>query len=532
MEHTRELNLMPTVQRGLIRIQRYILGFTRERGGGSVYDNGCQALSPVPLAAQQLPIALPLGLAPEGSTLSIRPQSAQQIWLPEYCNLTDLGNARRMVRLHGASLRYCGAWKRWLIWDGTRWSVDDTGAVERRAKETVAQMYLDASAIGDGQERGALVRWALHSESRTRLTAMIDLAKSEPGMAISPDQLDQDPMLLNVSNGTIDLRTGTLHPHLGEDLITKLAPVTYDVNATSPTWDRFLAQIMSGNDGLVRFLQKAVGYALTGDTSEQVIIILHGGGANGKSTFLNTVAAVLGDYARQTPVETLLATRRTGIPNDLARLNGARFVTAAEAEHGHRMAEGLVKQITGGDKVAARFLYAEFFEFVPTFKVFLATNHKPLIEGTNYAIWRRIRLVPFTVRIPEAEQDKALASKLRQELPGILRWAVEGCLAWQREGLDIPPEVQTATAAYREDMDPIGIFMKDCCVLDAAAQTRAGALYDAYGGWCKANGEECMSPTVFGTRFQEQGFEKDRDNRGRFYRGLALKEIGGTGEDA
>jgi len=531
MTQTSDANLIDRFLRGLNRIRHFIGGQARGMDGLAAYDHGFHVLSPVPLPAPQPPIPLLLGLAPEGSALSVCPQSPPPIWLPEYCNLTDLGNARRMARLYGADLRYVGASKHWLIWDGTRWTVDDTGAVERLAKETVRQMYLYASATKDGRERSDLIRWALNSESRTRLLAMIDLAKSEEGIAISPDQPDQGPMLLNVANGTIDLRSGRLRPHRREDLITKLAPVTYDANATSPTWDRFLAQIMSGNDGLLRFLQKAVGYALTGDTSEQVIFILHGEGANGKSTFLSTVAAVLGDYARQTPVDTLLASHGTKIPNDLARLNGARFVTAAEAEHGHRMAEGLVKQITGGDKVAARFLYAEFFEFEPTFKVFLATNHKPLIEGTDYAIWRRIRLVPFTVTIPEDEQDKALASKLRQELPGILRWAVEGCLAWQREGLDVPPEVQAATAAYRADTDRVGRFLEDCCVLDPSAQTRAGELHDAYRSWCDANGEDCESAKALRARLGERGFERHRDKHGRFYRGLALKGTRGTGED-
>ena len=520
--HNSDLNLMASVRRMFIGIQRYILRFTRDRDAGSTYDSDSRALSPVPLAARQLPITLPLGLAPESSTLSIPPQSAQQIWLPEYCNRTDLGNARRMVRLHGADLRYCGAWKRWLIWGGTRWSVDDTGAVERRAKDTVSQMYLDASSMGDGQERTALVKWALHSESRTRLVAMIDLAKSEPGVAISPDQLDHDPMLLNVKNGTLDLRTGSLRQHRREDLITKLAPVTYDVHATPVTWDRFLEQIMSGNDGLIRFLQKAVGYALTGDTSEQVMFILYGEGANGKSTFLNTLFGIFGDYALQTPIQTLVAKRGFSIPNDLARLEGARLVAAAEAEDGQLLAESLVKQLTGQDRIPARYLYGEWFEFTPAFKIFLATNDKPEIRGTNHAIWRRIRLIPFEVTIPESRQDKHLAGKLQDELPGVLNWAIDGCLAWQKEGLGVPPEVKAATEGYRNEMDQVGRFLGECCVQQPAVDVRASELYQAYQAWCEASGEEPLSGTAFGRELGRRGFKKKRDGRGYRYVALGL----------
>jgi putative DNA primase/helicase len=347
-----------------------------------------------------------------------------------HVHLTDLGNARMFVARHGQNLRYVPHWGKWLVWDERRWAVDETRAVERHAKETVLAMHAGWSLVKDDDQRRKLLQHALRSQAEARLNAMVGLARSESGIPIRLDSLDADPWLLNVQNGTLHLCIGELRPHRREDLMTKLAPVSYDPQASYPTWEVFLHRIFGGDAALIRFVQKAVGYSLTGSTQEQCLFMLYGTGANGKSTFLNAVNRMLGEYASHTPTETLLINRSNGVRNDLARLQGARFVTAVEAEGRRQLAEAQVKQLTGGDKITARYLYQEHFEFYATFKLWLAVNHKLTIQGTDHAIWRRIRLIPFTVTIPEPERDKGLEEKLRAELPGILRWAVEGCLAW------------------------------------------------------------------------------------------------------
>jgi len=437
--------------------------------------------------------------------------------------LTDLANARRFAREHRCDLRYITKSRQWLVWDGHRWRPDDTGEVQRRAKATVQGLFRDAAAIPDSDQRKKRIGLAIPAQAAPRISGMIELAKSETGIAIIQDQLDSDPWLLNVENGTLDLRTGTLRQHRREDLITKLAPVTYDAKARCPQWEAFLEKIMAGDKDRIRYVQKALGYALSGDTREQCFFILHGTGANGKSTLTTVVGKLAGGYSQHTPTETLLVKRSDTIPNDVARLHGARLVTAAEAECNRSLAEALVKQLTGGDKIAARFLHGEFFEFTPSFKLFLAVNHKPVIKGTDPAIWRRVRLIPFDVTIPQDEQDRTLPEKLEAERPGILRWLVEGCLAWQREGLTPPEAVTAATADYRDEMDTVGAFLDECCICDLEAQSSSKSLFDAYEKWCEKHGESPMSKTDFGARLSEKGFKPGRTKGVRYWCGLRLK---------
>lgn len=440
-------------------------------------------------------------------------------------HFTDLGNAGRFVAQHGNDVRYCHIWRKWLVWDGTRWRTDESGEVERHAKYTVRQLYADASRVNDDDLRAELAKWARASESRSRIQAMIDLAKSEPTIPVSPPELDANPWLLNCQNGTIDLRTGELMKHRREDLCTKLIPVEFDPEARCPIFKKFLQRILKDNTELINFLRRAIGYALTGSTVEQVLFILWGCGANGKSTFLEIIRAVLGDYGRTADSALLMHQNHDGVRNDVARLAGARFVSTSETEAGRHLAEVLVKQLTGGDKVAARFLYSEFFEFDAQFKLFLTTNHKPVIRGTDNAIWRRIRLIPFEVTIPEEEQDKDLPRKLRAELPSILAWAVRGCLRWREYGLGQPKKVSAATESYRQEMDIIGAFLKDRCLLRGDAKVTAGQLYVAYKKWCDDNGERPLTQQKLGGALGDRNFRPYRIGRVRSWLGLELRDM-------
>lgn len=442
--------------------------------------------------------------------------------LPEAENLTDLGNARRLVRHHARDLRYCHPWDKWLIWDGRRWTPDTTGNIVRRAKDTVAALYREAAEIEDLKERQRLVAHALRSESDSRLRAMIRLAESEPGIPVLPDDFDADPWSLNVQNGTLDLRTGELRPHSRDDLMTKVVAAEYREDASCPLWTAFLERIMGGNEALIAYLQRVVGYALTGDTREQCLFMLYGTGANGKSTFLETLRALFGDYGQQADFSTFLYSKDDRVRNDIARLMGRRFVAAIEADAGRYLAEVLVKQLTGSDTIAARFLFKELFEFHPTFKIFLAANHRPSIRGQDHAIWRRIRLIPFEVTIPAEERDRDLLAKLRTELPGILAWAVHGCMEWQHRSLAEPSPVLRATDEYRQDMDVLAAFLDERCVASPGARGTSKALYDAYCAWCQDNAEDPVSARVFGLRLKDKGFRQGRTERSRHWIGIGL----------
>jgi putative DNA primase/helicase len=438
-------------------------------------------------------------------------------------NLTDLGNARRLVHRHGRNLRYCWLWRKWLVWDGKRWVKDDTGEVYRLAKETVSSIYQEAAAAPNDETRKEIGKHATRSEAGARIKEMVDLARSD--VPVMPNELDTSPDLLNTESGTIDLCTGELREHRHEDLITKIAPTRYRPDAAAPTWEIFLKRVLPGED-LRAFVQRAVGYSATGDTSEQCMFINHGGGANGKSTFQEAIAAALGDYAMRAPTEMLLAKRTDSVPNDVARLKGARFVSASETEEGRRLAESRIKDLTGQDTITARFMKAEWFDFAPSHKLWLSTNHKPEIRGTDAAIWRRIRLVSWTVTIPPEEQDRKLPIALRHELAGILAWVVRGCLQWRREGLQATDEVRKATGEYRAEMDVLAGFLSECCELDTGHWEYAKDLYECYKRWCDENGERPEPQRKFGGRLGERGFQRDRGgSRGAgIWRGVRLTE--------
>lgn len=435
---------------------------------------------------------------------------------------TDLGNADRLVDRHGADLRYLHTWSRWLVWDDRRWKLDDTGEATRRMVETIRHLVVQANELEEAEEREKLLKHALASERDARVRAALSLAESVDGIPVLHDELDADPLLLNVANGTLDLRSGKLREHRRDDLISKLAPVPYDPAATAPGFDRFLRRVLP-DDELRNFVVILLGYSLTGLTDEQLLAILYGSGSNGKTTLIEVLRALLGDYGQQAPAETFLE-RRDTIPNDVARLRGARFVAATETGEGRRLNEVLVKRLTGGDTIAARFLRAEWFEFRPQFKAWLATNHKPEVRGTDEAIWRRIRLVPFTVRIPDEERDPQLAAKLREELPGILTLAVNGCQEWLANGLPAAAAVTDATSAYRAESDLVGRFIDDCCHVDANMKAKAGELYTRYGYWAQSNGEHTLTAKQLGQRLAERGLIPRRGAGGtRWWQGIGLR---------
>ena len=445
---------------------------------------------------------------------------------------TDLGNATRMAKRCGANFRYCFTTNRFHIWDGRRWAADETGEIERLAKGTARSVFEEAKEAPTTDRSKQLAQHAVRSQAEQRLAAMVRLVRSEPGIPVVPSELDRDPWLFNVINGTVDLKTGNLKPHARADLITKLSPVRFDPDASCSTWLAFLDRIMAGDEDVIRFLQKAIGYSLTGDVSEQVVFFLHGVGANGKSTLLSLLLELLGDYGRQAAPGLLTLKRGESHPTELADLAGARFVAAIEVDEGRRLAEALTKWLTGGDRLKARFMRQDFFEFSPTHKLWLAANHRPTVTGSDHAIWRRLRLIPFEVSIPEAEQDKLLGNKLRQELPGVLNWTIEGCLAWQRDGLAPPEKVILATNSYREEQDVLTSFLRDRCVEGEDRKATAKELYEAYRTWSDENGDSAMSQKSLGTRLSERGFTSHRGTGGlRWWAGLGLVTHPGLGAD-
>jgi putative DNA primase/helicase len=424
----------------------------------------------------------------------------------EFC--TDLGNARRLIAQHGNDIRFVQEWG-WLVWNGLCWEIDQTGEIERRAKATVMSIYQEAA---DAPEhlRERLAKHAIGSQSAARIAAMIKLAESELAVRCVASDFDTHDWLLACANGLLDLKTGILGPPRRDFLLTRAIPVAYDPNARCPMFLDFLDRIFDGNDKLIAYIQRVIGYVLTGSTGGQCMFVLYGSGANGKSVLLNTLRAMLGDYARNAAPETFLQQQQERIRSDLARLAGCRLVSTVELDEGRRLSEALVKQITGGDVITARFLNKNEFEFTPRFKVLMATNHKPIIRGTDYAIWRRIRLIPFAITIPEAERDPLLTEKLTAELPGILTWALDGCMDWQTSGLQEPDEVHAATNAYRSEMDVIGLFLDDTCVFGAHMQVACAALYAAYTRWCEESGERPVTQRRFGGQMSERGIDRVR----------------------
>ena len=481
------------------------------RSGFSAGQNAPRAPAPVLAIGHSVP-ADPI--APND------PLAAELALLDE----TDVGNAQRLVRRFGDQL-LCTPGLGFLVYDGTRWRRDDNLRRMGYGEQTAAHIASEARHLERETDRAGRVRFSKNSQSKSALDRMFDVARSR--LMKEDSLLDADPYLLNAENGTVDLRTGRLRPNDASDLQTKLLSVRYDPKAGCPLFLTFLEKALRGDAGLLAFVQKAVGYSLTGSTSEQVFFFLHGPGSTGKSTFINLIRDLLGDYGTHTPSETLLSKQYdSGIPADLARLQGIRMVTAVEVNWNRQIDEAKLKAMTGGDPITARFLRQNFFTFVPEFKLWMAANDLPGVRGTAEAFWRRVRVVPFTVQVSKENGDGDLPTKLRAELPGILAWAVQGCLAWRCEGLTPPEAVQQATEGWVRKADHLVKFAADEFIRDTSCFISAHDCYERYKAWCAKHGE-----TPSDTRRLKQGLEgldytHARMRSGSVWQGVKLRLTG------
>lgn len=478
---------------------------------------------------------------------------------------TDDANADLLLALHGSDIRYCPPWDKWLIWSGSHWRIDELLDIDQRAVDVsrslreraitltrqrqsileeiaalLAAMNATAGAfeslgpqharlVKQQTELGSEIDWLMKLSGKLEGTAkratMLIAARHK--VVVHHSDLDKGHFLLNASNGTVDLRSAALRPHERLDLLTHDAAIQYDPAATCPTWTRFLLEVFAGDADLIEFVRRAIGYSLTGDVREQVLLICHGSGSNGKSVFLNILRKLLGRLALQAAPDLLMADHNRRHPTEQADLYGRRAVVCQETEENRRFNEVLVKQLTGGDSVRARRMREDFWEFEPTWKIWLSTNHRPEIRGTDHAIWRRVRLIPFTVTFHDAGKgepvkDPAMEEKLTAELPGILAWAVQGCLAWQRDGLPTPKAVHDATEEYRDQQDVMAAWLKDCCIIKKLADAKAADLYASYSAWCEANGERPEPQRRFGMRLTERGFQRQKRMVGHFWLGVGL----------
>ena len=434
---------------------------------------------------------------------------------------TELGNAERFADQHRDKVRYVMAWRKWIFYDGKRWQVGADEKIRRLAQETAKGLYHEAAETKDHDAAAKIAKWAGTSCKSSALTAMLKEASAL--LATDPGILDANPWLFNCNNCTINLKTGLVQPHRRSDFITKITPADFLPEATAPIFKNVLNTCL--DQDIIDFLQRFVGYSTSGSTKEQIIVICYGTGLNGKSTVINCLAEALGDYAQTTRPETLMVKYNNQNTSDLAKLKGARLVTAAEGEDGQRLAESAIKQMTGGEKIQARALYADWFEFTPEFKIILCTNHKPIIRGTDYAIWRRIRLIPWAVTIPEAEQDKELPEKLKNELPGVLRWIVEGAAKWLSSGLETPDKIKIATQAYQSEQNIIQNFLECECIERPDFIVGATDLFKSFDQWRQNEGQRKITQTKFGRMLQEMGYKKTRQpGTGRtIYHGFGLE---------
>ncbi len=438
---------------------------------------------------------------------------------------TDAGNAIRFAKMWYDDVLYVPEAKAWFVWNGRVWA-EDKGEVEmlRMAKRTIERLFLTAAAQKDENVRNGQLKWAMNSESQGRLVAMIQSAKSLC-RTFKYSEFDADPLLFNAANFTVDLRTGKTRKHHRDDLLTKISPVEYDPKAKCPRWTQFLNEILPGHESCcVPFLQRAVGYTLTGRINEECFFVCWGPrGRNGKSKFIETVRHVLGEYGKVASFDTFVARKGDEKLNDIAGFRGARMIVASESEHSKRLAEAKIKRMTGDEAVIGEFKYQEQFSYVPTYKIWLVTNPKPKIVGSGDSVWDRMHLIPFLRYFSEAERDLNLGEKLKAEASGILNWAIQGCLDWQQQGLCVPPCVRQATKEYKVEQDVLRHFIEDRCVTGPDKWAGKSPMYQTYRTWADSMGEFAMPLAEFTERFQLQ-FEEGRSSpRGRHWKGVAIR---------
>lgn len=442
----------------------------------------------------------------------------------KFYSYDDTGNAARFTDMYGEVVRYSYVRKNWYFYNGKTWVMDQEGKIKNLVDQILEKMKQEpvytSEDVDEEQARKNLQKHIKYSRGSNGKTNM--LKESQHLLPVSPETFDKDKHLLNVQNGYIDLKSGNLNDHDKDKFFSKIASIEYTDKIDSPLWDDFLMQIFDGNRALINYIQRAVGYSLSGSTEEQVMFILYGNGRNGKSVFLDIITEMLGNYTTNIQPQTLMVKPMSGNANsDIARLQGARLVTSTEPNDGMRFDEGLVKQITGGDTVTARFLYGDEFDYDPEFKLWMATNHKPFIRGTDDGIWRRMVIIPFTVQIPEHKVDKNLKYKLRREMTAILNWAVEGYQEWQRIGLNEPTIIKKQRQDYRTEMDVVELFIEECCIRREGEREKASDLYTVYSSWAKENNQHLMSNTKFGKEMAQK-FQKLTSN-GVKYVGIKIK---------
>jgi putative DNA primase/helicase len=437
--------------------------------------------------------------------------------------LTDIGNAEHFENRYKGNAIFCHGPNNWHIWNRKKWAVDSTLEIQNLGSDLIKEIAVAAVENNDSDK----VKKALSLQSYPKIKAMLELAKSK--LKTEPGAFNTQSMLLNCQNGVLDSVNGTLMPHNPTLMLSKIANVEFDPNALCPQWERFLSEIMLGREDLIYFLQSLVGLSLTGDTSEQYFYILYGSGENGKSTFINTIMGMLGDYAITTPASAIMTKwNPDAIPHELAALPGIRMTSVSETSSGQKLNEQIIKQITGNDEIQVRRLHENLWRFKPICKFWMNTNHKPDIRGRDHAIWRRVILIPFEYQVKPDRKDPYLMDKLKAEWPGILNWALEGCQRWQEKGLEIPGVVKAAVKEYREDSDIFGRFISDTCIEDPHGEAKSSELWKYYIEWCAENKLETKSNTWFGKTLSES-YKKDKDSKGTIkYCGLRIKSMQDT----